>query len=289
MVLLPEGDKGGQIRLFGEPHDPEVARVDLEDDPRLRRDRPFVVGKPRPVCRPHLFQAGAAFLHHVGYPELPADLDQLAPRDDRLLPLGKRVEDQQDRGGVVVDDEGVLRPGQRAEEPPDVVVAEPPLPLLQVIFKVGVSPGDLDDPLDRLPAEGRPAEVRVEDHAGRVDHAAQPVGTVRLDDLRGPVGRLLRRRQSELFPLLPEDPRPKLLHNRPACLLHDLPRKPGETFHLFDPEHHLVDLRQILQQFLLMFIHSFCTHLYVSVFGKIRFFSSLRPLNTRGSRVSYRR
>ena len=37
---------------------------------------------------------------------------------------------------------------------------------------------------------------------------------------------------------------------------------------LFDPEHHLVDLRQILQQFLLMFIHSFCTHLYVSVFGK---------------------
>ena len=79
MVSFPKGNKGGQIRLLSESHNPEVARVDLENDPSLRADRPFVVGKTRPVCRPDLYQAGAAFLHHIGYPELPADLDQLAP------------------------------------------------------------------------------------------------------------------------------------------------------------------------------------------------------------------
>ena len=169
-----------------------------------------------------------------------------------------------------------------------MVVAEPPLPLLQVVLQVGVTPGDLDDPLDRLPAERRPAEVRVEDDPRGVDHPAEPVGTIALDDLRGPVRRLLRRRQAELLPpsRIGEDPAAELLHDRPARLLHDLPRKPGEALPLLEPEHHLVDLRQILQQFLR--VRPCRIHLYPFIFSENRFLLFEPTAYTRGSRSHYK-
>jgi hypothetical protein len=34
-VLLPQFHERGELRLLGKSHDPEVARMDLEDEPRL--------------------------------------------------------------------------------------------------------------------------------------------------------------------------------------------------------------------------------------------------------------
>jgi len=59
-------------------------------------------------------QFGAGAAHDFGHTEGAADLDQLAARDDHLAPLGQGVEDEQNRGGVVIDHGGVLGAGQFA-------------------------------------------------------------------------------------------------------------------------------------------------------------------------------
>src|SRR4030065_616834 len=80
-----------------------------------------------PVRRPPLAQDGAAPQHDVGDPELAADLDQLAPRDDDLPAVGERLQRQEDGGGVGVGDEGVVRAREAAQEPVHVAVARAPL------------------------------------------------------------------------------------------------------------------------------------------------------------------
>ena len=77
----------------------------------------------RPVCRADLPEYCPASEHDVGDPELTTDLDELAARDDDLAAVGERLERQEDGGGVVVDDERVLRAGEAGEQPLHVTVA----------------------------------------------------------------------------------------------------------------------------------------------------------------------
>ena len=256
-VFLTQGDERKEIRLLGKTHDPEVARVDLEDHSRLRTDRPFVVGKSGPVRRPHFFQVRTAFFHHIGNAELPPDLDQFTAGDDRLLPLGQAIQDQKDGGGVIVDDQPILRPGQGAEELTDMVIAKPPLPLLQVVLQVGVPPGDFVHPLQRFPAERRPAKVGMENDSGGVDHPPETIPAEAVEDLLRLFRRCFLRRQAQLpaFSLIGQDPVAERFHDGPARLLHQLPRHPDNALPLFNQKHHLIDLRQVLQQFFFMFVH----------------------------------
>jgi len=55
-----------------------------------------------------------------GMRELPADLDQLAPRYDDLLPAGEALEREQHRRGTIVHDERSLGARQSPEEGVDV-------------------------------------------------------------------------------------------------------------------------------------------------------------------------
>ena len=73
-------------------------------------------------CRPRRSLAPGA-RHDVGHAERAADLDQLAARDDDLAAARQRVEHEQHRGGVVVDDGRVLGAGQLAQQAAQVVVA----------------------------------------------------------------------------------------------------------------------------------------------------------------------
>jgi hypothetical protein len=63
-----------------------VAGVHLHQQRRARADGVGVVGKMRAIRRADLVQAGPGTRHDVGHPELPADLDQLAARDDHRTP-----------------------------------------------------------------------------------------------------------------------------------------------------------------------------------------------------------
>ena len=74
-------DRGDLLepRPFLEADDAEVRLVDAEQERRPLADRLLVVGRPCPVRRPDLDEAGARPRQHLGDPEAVADLDQLAP------------------------------------------------------------------------------------------------------------------------------------------------------------------------------------------------------------------
>ena len=82
-----------------------------------------IVLQVRAVGGADLDQLRAGARHDVRHAKRAADLDQLAARHDRLAAFGKRVEHQQHRGGIVVDERGVLRAGQFAEQAAHMIVA----------------------------------------------------------------------------------------------------------------------------------------------------------------------
>src|SRR5207245_3543893 len=71
-------------RLGGEPDDPVVARMHLEDETGPRPYRPLDIRQTRLVRRPDFPEDRAALAHDVGDAEGAADLDQLSPRHDDL-------------------------------------------------------------------------------------------------------------------------------------------------------------------------------------------------------------
>ena len=140
---------------------------------RLRPDRPLVVGGARAVRRPDLDEPRAGPHEHVRDAEPVADLDQLPARDDHLAPFRERGEREQHRSRVVVDDERRLRAGQAPEQRAEVILARPPLAALEVVLEVRVPGADLRHARERGLGERRAPEVRVDEDAGRVQHAPQ--------------------------------------------------------------------------------------------------------------------
>ena len=73
-----------------------------------------------------------------------------------------------------------------------MVLARPARSRLEVVLEVGVAAADLDDAIERRLRERGAAEVRVDQHAGRVEHAPQrrprargELGERRLDEVAG--------------------------------------------------------------------------------------------------------
>src|SRR6185369_1369382 len=96
-------------RFRGEAGDGEVAAVHLEDGARVGTEGALVVGEVRAVRRADLAEARATLSHYFVHAEAAADLHQLAAREDRVAPVGDRVEGEHERRRAVVDDERVLR------------------------------------------------------------------------------------------------------------------------------------------------------------------------------------
>ena len=160
-------------RLLGEADDAEVRLVHAKQNGGVGADRALVVGCARAVRRSDLDEARTGAGEHVGDAKAVADLDQLAARDDHLATLGERGEGEQHRRRVVVHDERGLRAGQPPQDGRDVVLARPARPRRQVELEVRVAARGLAHVVERGFGERRPAEVRVDDHAGRVEHARQ--------------------------------------------------------------------------------------------------------------------
>ena len=78
--------------LAREAHDAVVRGMDLEDRAGALGEGGAVVGDPRAVRRADLDELRAGRGHDVRDPELAADLDQLAARDEDLLALRERRE-----------------------------------------------------------------------------------------------------------------------------------------------------------------------------------------------------
>ena len=189
---------------------------------RLRPDRALVVGDARPIRRPDLDQPRTRPREHVRDAKAVADLDELPARDDHLAPFGERGEREQHRSGVVVDDDRTRGTGQALEQRHEVILARPPLASLEVVFEVRVAGADLCHPRERSLGERSTTKVRVDEDAGRVQHApkrrlprASDLGQYCVDDL------------SWIRPSLDALPRP--LESRPCGRQHELARLGDES------------------------------------------------------------
>jgi hypothetical protein len=164
----PEPAEGLDLDLLGEPEHAEVRRVRAQDHvaPGLR-----VVAQPRAVRRADLDEPRAGLLDDLGHPERAADLHELAARDDHLAP--ERSDGEQGRRRAVVDRQRRLGAGHLAQELLDVGLARAAPAAVEVELEVPVALGGAGDRVTRGRSERRPPEVRVDDHAGRVEHTAQ--------------------------------------------------------------------------------------------------------------------
>ncbi len=173
LVRVGDGGELGQPRALGEPDDAEVRLVHAKKHGGVGADRALVVGRPRAVRRSHLDESCAGASEHVGDAEAVADLDELAARDDHLAPLGERGEREQHRGGVVVDDERGFGAGESLHERGEMILTRSALASLEVVLEVRVAAADLDDPRERGGRERRATEIRVDENAGRIQHALE--------------------------------------------------------------------------------------------------------------------
>ena len=147
--------------------------MDLQEHSRLGADRIAVVVQMRAVGRAHLAQPRAARGHDLRNAKRPADLDELASRDDHLAPRREGVDRQeQGRRGVVHDVRG-FRPREQPEQLRDPGRPRAALPGLEVELEIAVARGRLDQALERSTGERRAAEIRVQDHARRVQDPAR--------------------------------------------------------------------------------------------------------------------
>ena len=139
-------------RLGREPDDAVVARVHAQDRTRALAPGALEVAQVGAVRGADLVQLGAALGQDVGDAEPVADLDQLATRDQHVAVAGGGRQRQQDGGRVVVDHQGVLGPGQRAEDVAHVVLARGALAQRQAVLEVAVRARRLHHGADGLVA-----------------------------------------------------------------------------------------------------------------------------------------
>ncbi len=165
-----------ETRPLGEADDPKVRLVHPEEDGGLGPDRSLVVGRTRPVRRPDLDQPRARAREHLRDPEAVAYLDQLAARDHDLATFCEGSQGQKHRRGVVVDDERGLGAGELAKGCGEMVLPRPTGARGEVVLEVRVAAGGLANPLEGFSGERGASEVRVHDHARRVQHPAKAWG-----------------------------------------------------------------------------------------------------------------
>ena len=143
--------------------------MDLEHHRRVdigASDRFCVVGHPGAVGGADVDESGAGLFDHFGDTERSTDLDTLTSADWHITPVGERRNDEQHCSGIVVDDHCLLGAAQPCEKLADGGLPRSSLAGRQVELD-GLCRGCL------LVGERRPAEVRVEEHAGCVDYRCQ--------------------------------------------------------------------------------------------------------------------
>ena len=196
------------LRQFGGGDGPRetlhaiVARVHLEQQGRGSVDGVGVVPGMRAVGRADFHETAAGAFHDLRDAEAAADLDQFAPGHGHRGAESQGIEDQQDGRSVVVDDGRGLRAGQELQPVLDDAFPVPPPTAFEIVLEGDGRRRHRHGAAQRLLAEQRAPEVRVDDRAGQVEDAPVAVPDVpcepRFHRLRvargvgGPVGNFSR-------------------------------------------------------------------------------------------------
>lgn len=140
--------------LLVETLDTVVRRMNFQDHRRIGRNGASVIIQMRAVGGAHLDKLGTRSRHDIGNAEAAAHLDKLATAHDDLFAARMRGKHQQHRRGVVVDNQGVLRPRERAQQTRGMLFATPTGTGRDVILKRAVAAGDIGHRLHRCGASG---------------------------------------------------------------------------------------------------------------------------------------
>jgi hypothetical protein len=167
-ALPAQRDQLGELDLSDEAALLEVAAVHLQEQRRVGADGALVVVPVGAVGGPHLDQADAGAGDDLRQAEGPADLDQLAPRDDHLAAPRQGVEGQQQGRRVVVDGQGRLGAAEYGELLGHGPEAVTPPARVDVELQVAVA-GRRRRRGRGGRGQGRPPQVRVEHDARRID------------------------------------------------------------------------------------------------------------------------
>ncbi len=130
--------EGGPL---GEAGDAEIRRVDAEEEARAFVEGAFVIADARAIRGAYFAQDGAAFGHDVWNAEAVANFDELAARDDDLGIFREGIQDEEDGGGVVVDDNRSLCANELREQAGGVNVALAALASFDIVFEVRIVSG----------------------------------------------------------------------------------------------------------------------------------------------------
>ncbi len=169
------------VDLRGETLDAVVRGVDLQHKPGLRRR-----SRRHSPCRcvrlvvPTSTSRAPARAMMSGMRNAPP-ISISSPRETiASRPLRQRVEHEQHRGGVVVDDRRVLGAGELAQQRAHMIVALAALAGVEVEFQRNGRAHGRDRRLDRRLGEQRAAEIGVQHRAGEIEHRTQARARVQL-------------------------------------------------------------------------------------------------------------
>ncbi len=132
-----------------------------DDQRRAGVECPPEILQPRYVYRSYGQKFDAARGHNLGQPEGASDLHELAPTRRGRPAVAQRVKREQDRARVVVDDQRIFRPGQRAQRLRDQRVAPAAFAALQIHLEVTIAREYAPRALEEGRPERRPARTGV--------------------------------------------------------------------------------------------------------------------------------
>ncbi len=96
----------------------------------------LVVGNIGAVGCSHFHQLGPALPHHIRNTKASADLHRLAAGYDNFPFPGQGAEDQEHRGSVIVDYQGILGARELAQQLTDMNLSGTPLPAFEVDLQI---------------------------------------------------------------------------------------------------------------------------------------------------------
>ena len=208
--MLPASAQLNQLRqrgLLGEADDLEVGAVDTEQQLGALSDGALVVADACAIGGSHLAQRRARLAHNLRDAERAAYFDQLAARHNHFSALGQRVQSQQNRCGVVVDDRrrgsGCRAPGgnvgreQGGKEAVHVQVAPAALAAFEIELQIAIPARHLCRVLQDGFTQRRPAQIGVQYYSGGIDDPAQRKARACLQ-LFGKHSRKCRDREAQL-------------------------------------------------------------------------------------------
>ena len=158
---------------LGEAGDAEIRRVDAEEEARALVEGAFVIADARAIRGAHFAQDGAAFGHDVWNAEAVADFDQLAAGDDDFGIFRERIQDEENGGGVVVDDDRGLRANELRQQAGGVNVALAALASFDVVFEIRIVSGGGGNRSRCSGGEWGAAKICMQDYTCGVDDVGE--------------------------------------------------------------------------------------------------------------------